>query len=140
MLVANELKTVVPKVVNHTKFYLHFTASNLCHCLCISSSLVFVFFHTLHNLSPLFSPIFSPFILLLFHFVHITCFLPHFVLNSCHISYMFLQTFLPLLTPYPLFSTRRRRAGSRSLPASSSTQTSTLRCHGESGPSAPLLQ
>lgn len=83
-----------------------------------------------------------------------TCFLStslfssSFLPNPCLISLplslipSFLSSILPLPTlPHcPLLWFRRGGARSRSLPASCQAQTSTLCCHGELGPSAPIIQ
>lgn len=66
-----------------------------------------------------------------------------FFLRPCF-SYTFVTPFLPPLNPclpsYPLPWSRRGGAGSCSLSASREAETSTLCCHGEPGPSAPIIQ
>lgn len=79
------------------------------------------------------------FFLTFFPFIWSVSLLILFYFSHC-CSLLFSIFLLTLLSLFRLASSRRRRAGCCSLPAGSSTQTSTLRCHGEPGPPAPIIQ
>ncbi len=113
------------RYVYHLSFHLSF------------ASLFLHFYCPILSLSPL---SFSP--------VHISHPFSYFHLHFCPFSppLLYISEFLPsvhlfsFLPPQCLILSRRGGAGSCSLPAGCETQTSTLCCHGEPWPPAPIIQ